>query len=132
MYHASILAAFPDNTHLKHALLMYWLPEDDKQAYIEERNEIYHQHVEFERLHPEIFSFASFKHIIFSAADGRFNCFHSFSCFMDSLTLLATFGLGAYTLWLCIQTIYFARQENSLIDHMKFERWQSDPRRYKA
>ena len=132
MYHANILAAFPDNTHFKHVLLMYWLPEDDKQAYLDERDEIYRQHVEFDKLHPEIFSFATLKQVLMSLSESRYNCFHTFGCLIDFLVLVATFGLGVYTCWLGIQTIYFVRQENSMIDHMKFERWQSDPRRFKA
>jgi hypothetical protein len=36
MYHANIFAIVPSGMHLKHAMLMYWLPEDDKRAYLEE------------------------------------------------------------------------------------------------
>lgn len=72
-----------------------------------------------------------FKHVLLSVTDSRFTCLHSFSCLMDWLILAVTFGLGVYTLWLAIQTCVFVRRENSLIDHMKFERWQSNPRKYK-
>lgn len=49
MYHVTLMAAFPGNTHFKHAMLMYWLPEVDKQAYIDEGNELFRQHVEFDK-----------------------------------------------------------------------------------
>lgn len=132
MYHANLLAIVPGMAHIKHAALIYWLPEEDKRAYLKEGEESFQRHVEFDKIHPEIFSFASFWNIMSSVGDSRFSCFHSLTCFMDFVVLVATFGLGIYTLSLAIQTVNFQREQSSLIDYMKYERWTSNPRKFKA
>jgi hypothetical protein len=88
--------------------------------------------VEFDKEHPEIFSFAVLKHVITSTGDSRFSIFHSITCLMDFLVLIAAFGLGIYTMSLAIQTCNFVRNESSLIDYMKFDRWCNSPSKYKA
>jgi hypothetical protein len=62
--------------------------------------------------------------------DSRFVAYHGITPLMDWIILVCTFGLGVYTTILAVSTINFVRQKSSLIDYMKKDRWQSNPRRY--
>lgn len=110
---------------------MHYLPEDDKQAYLNEDMDLLMKHSEFYKEHTEMFSMTKMKHFWGTLGDSRFSMFNSISCIMDVLVLLATFGLGCFTLWLAVQTTYYVQQNSSLIDSLKESRFLEKPVRFK-
>ena len=56
--------------------------------------------------------------------------FYSWTNFWDMATLILTLICGLYALWLFIQTFYYVKQQSSLVEYFKQDKY-SNPRLYK-
>ena len=131
MYHISIINLMPSATHFKHVLLMYFLTDSQRKEYTDEAEKIFQDSVKFDETHPEIFSFASLKHMFNTISASKFSMFNSITSFMDAVIILLTIVCGCYTLFLACQTIWFQKHQSSLVDSMKVEHWQKRPSMYR-
>lgn len=81
---------------------MYYLNESER-AEIKRYNDLeFERQVQFEKEHPEIFSWAVFKDFMFNWEFTRFYFMYSWETFWDFLAIAATLIFGLYTFGLMI------------------------------
>ena len=98
MHHISFIQTFvPAHSNVKHMLTLYFLNEEEKREMNEINEAEYQKMVEFEKIHPEVFSWAVFKFFLLDWSFSKFYWLHSWETFLDGVTISATLICGIYT-----------------------------------
>lgn len=85
----------------------------------------------FEKLHPEIFSWAVFNDCIFNWTWTRFYFMYSWETVWDFVAIIAQIICGLYTLMLMVQTLSLARKQSSMVDEMKIKMYLKNRKRHR-
>ena len=70
----------------------------------------YEKALAFEREHPELFSWAVIKDLLFNWEWTKFYFMYSWETIWDFVAITGTLAFGFYTLMLLVQTLSFARK----------------------
>lgn len=82
--------------------------------------------MQFEKDHPEFFSWPVIYDLLFNWEFTKFYFLYSWETFWDFFAIMLTLVCGIYTFGLMIQTVNFARQESSMIDDMKLKMYMKN------
>ena len=112
-------------------MTMYYLNETER-AIVKEYNEReYQRSIEFEKEHPEFFSWPVIYDLLFNWEFTELYFMYSWETFWDFVAIAGTLACGLYTLFLMLQTLYFVKNETSLVDDMKLKMYMKDRKYYR-
>ena len=90
-------------------MTMYYLNDTEREEVKRYNDEEYDRQVQFEKDHPEFFSWPVIYDLLFNWSFTKFYFLYSWETFWDFFAIILTLVFGIYTFGLMIQTVNFAR-----------------------
>lgn len=122
----------PAHSNVKHIMTMWYLNETERKEIYDLNEAEYQRQMEFEKEHPEFFSWAFFYDFAWNWKFTKYYFMYSWETFWDAFAILLTFACGIYTFGLMVQTLYYAKNQTSMIDDMKFKVMIKDRKKHRA
>lgn len=110
---------------------MNYLNETERAEIMRYNNNEFERQVAFEKMHPELFSWAMFKDLMFNWSWTRFYFMYSWETVWDFVAITAPLICGLYTILLMMQTLSLARKQSSMIDEMKIKMYMKNRKLYR-